>query len=122
MLTTIATVLAGLIGVGITAIGIRFLWQPQPSAAAFGIPDTSVPSPWLWVKGVRDIGSGIFIFLLIANGAPRLLGAFVLAATFIPFGDTLIVLRSKGPRAVAYGIHGATAVVMLAIAAMLIAA
>lgn len=120
MLTIIATVLAGLIGVGITAIGARFLWQPQPSAARFGIAGSSAPNPWLWVKGVRDIGSGLFIFLLIANGAPRLLGAFMLAATFIPAGDALIVLRSKGPKSAAYGIHGATAVVMLIIAALLI--
>jgi hypothetical protein len=122
MLTTIATVLAGLIGVGITAIGIRFLWQPRQSAASFGIPDTSAPDPWLRVKGVRDIAYGLIDFVLIANGAPRLLGAFVLAATFVPVGDALIVLRSKGPRAAAYGIHGATAAVMVVIAAVLIAA
>jgi len=122
VLTTIGTVLAGLIGIGIIVIGARFLCAPQPSAAAFGIPGTSVPSPWLWVKGVRDIGAGVFIFLLIANGAPRLLGAFILAATLIPAGDVLIVLRSKGTRSAAYGIHGATAVVMLAIAALLIIA
>jgi hypothetical protein len=125
MLTTIATVLAGLIGAGITVIGARFLWQPEPSSAGFGIADSPAPSlgfhAWLWVKGVRDIASGVFIFLLIANGAPRLLGAFMLAAALIPFGDALIVLRSKGSRATAYGVHGATAVVMLVIAAILIA-
>ena len=120
MLTTIATVLAGLIGVGIMAIGTRFLLQPRQSAAAFGIPGSTPPSPWLWVKGVRDITFGLIAFVLIANGAPHLLGAFVLAETFAPVGDMLIVLRSKGPRSVAYGIHGATALVMLVIAALLI--
>lgn len=122
MLTTIATVLAGLIGAGITAIGVRFLLQPRQSAAAFGIPDTSAPDPWLWVKGVRDIAYGLIAFALIANGAARPLGEFVLAATFVPVGDALIVLRSKGPRAVAYGVHAATAAVMLVIAALLIVA
>jgi len=34
----------------------------------------------------------------------------------------LIVLRSNGPKAVAYGIHGATAAVMPAISALLLIA
>jgi len=34
---------------------------------------------------------------LLANGSARLLGWFMLAATLIPVGDALIVLRSKGP-------------------------
>jgi hypothetical protein len=44
----------------------------------------------------------------------------MLAATGIPVGDALIVLRSNGPKAAAYGIHGATAVVMLVISVLLL--
>jgi hypothetical protein len=65
---------------------------------------------------VREIASGLFIFILLAGGSPHLLHWFMLAATGIPVGDALIVLRSNGPK-VADGIHGATAVVMLAISA-----
>jgi hypothetical protein len=36
----------------------------------------------------------------------------------IPIGDAIIVLRSNGPKAT-YGVHGATAVVLLATAALL---
>lgn len=60
--------------------------------------------------------------MLMAGATPHLRGWFMLAATGIPIGDALIVLRSKGPKAAAYGVHGATAVVMLAITMLLLAA
>lgn len=122
MLIDVAEVLAGLIGAGIIFIGARAFWAPQ-AAAGFGIPGTPTKDrnfqAWLSVKAVRDIASGLFIFILLAGATPHLLGWFMLAATGIPVGDALIVLRSNGPKATAYGIHGATAVVMLAISVLL---
>jgi hypothetical protein len=50
---------------------------------------------------------------------PHVLGWFELAASTIPIGDAIIVLRSNGPKATVYGVHGATAVVSLATAALL---
>jgi hypothetical protein len=49
------------------------------------------------------------------------LGWFELAASIIPIGDALIVLRRNGPKATAYGVHGATAAVLLATAGLLFA-
>ena len=125
MLTTVATVLAGLIGAGIIVIGARVFWAPQ-AAAGFGIPHTPTDDPtfqaWLTVKAVRDIASGLFTFILLAAATPHLLGWFMLAATVIPTGDALIVLRSKGPKAIAYGVHATTAAVMLATSALLLLA
>ncbi|TDD18299.1 DUF4267 domain-containing protein [Nonomuraea diastatica] len=125
MLTSVATVLAGLIGVGIIFMGVRAFWAPQ-AAAGFGIPDTPTEDrsfrAWLSVKAVRDIVSGLFVFILLAAGTTQLLGWFMLAASLIPVGDAMIVLRSNGPKAAAYGIHGATAVVMLAISLLLLIA
>lgn len=46
----------------------------------------------------------------------------MLVATVIPVGDALIVLRSNGPKVAVYGIHGITAVVMLAISVLLLVA
>lgn len=122
MVITVASVLAALIGAGITFVGARYFWAPQPNAAGFGIPGvpTGNLQAWLLVKGVRDIASGLFVAVLLAYGNHHLLGWFMLAATFIPVGDALIVLRSNGSRAAAYGIHGATAAVMLAISALLL--
>jgi hypothetical protein len=125
VLTDVANVLAGLIGVGIIFIGVLAMWAPQ-AAVGFGIPDTPAEDrtfqAWLSVKAVRDIASGVFIFILLVAATPQVLGWFMLAATGIPVGDALIVLRSNGPKATAYGVHGATAVVMLAISVLLLVA
>jgi hypothetical protein len=125
MLTTIATVLAGLIGVGIIFVGVLAFRAPR-FAAGFGIPDTPVDDPafraWLTVKAVRDIGSGVLIFVVLIAATPQVLGWFILAAAGMPVGDALIVLRSNGPKATAYGMHGATAAVMLAISVALLVA
>jgi Domain of unknown function (DUF4267) len=125
MLTNVATVLAGLIGVGIIFVGVLVFWAPQ-AAIGFGIPGTPIEDrgfqAWLTVKGVRDIASGLFIFVVLAGGSPHLLGWFMLAATGIPVGDALIVWRSNGPKATVYGIHGATALVMLVISVLLLSA
>ena len=66
---------------------------------------------------MRDVASGIFIWVLLANRAPHLLGAFMTAASIIPVGDAVIVLRSGGTRAAAFGIHGVTTAVALAASA-----
>lgn len=128
MLITIASITSGAIGVGIIFIGARFLAVPQAAASGYGVPAAphGAPShavssyPWLYVKGMRDIASGIFIFILLANRAPHLLGAFMAAASIIPVGDAVIVLRGGGTRAAAFGTHGATAAVMLAASAALL--
>jgi hypothetical protein len=52
-------------------------------------------------------------------GCPHVLGWFELAASTIPIGDAIIVLRSNGPKATAYGMRGATAAVLLATVAVL---
>ncbi|WP_432941852.1 DUF4267 domain-containing protein [Kribbella sp. CA-253562] len=125
MLIPVATVLAALIGLGIIVIGARAFHTPQ-AAVGFGIPGTPAEDrtfqAWLSVKAVRDIASGLFVFVLIAAATPSVLGWFMLAAAAIPAGDALIVLRSKGPKATAYGVHGATAAVMVAIGVLLLIA
>jgi hypothetical protein len=122
MLTTIAFLVSGVIGAAIIFLGARFLLAPRTAAAGYGVAveparaqaQLGGPYPWLYVKGVRDIASGIFTFILLINQAPHALGAFMAAAVIIPVGDAAIVLRSGGTRAAAFGIHGVTAAVMLA--------
>lgn len=125
MVTTVASVLAGLVGAGCIVMGARVFWAPQ-QAGGFGIPDTPTQDrtfqAWLSVKAVRDIASGVFVLVLLAGATPHLLGWFMLAAAGIPVGDALIVLRSNGPRAVAYGVHAATAVLILTISVLLLLA
>ena len=123
MLAIIGSVIAGFIGAGIIVIGARALWAPQ-AFAGFGIPDAPVTDrafrSLVRVKGIRDIASGLFTVILLADAPAHLLGWFMLAAALIPLGDATVVLRSGGPRSVAYGIHAATAAVMLAGAILLL--
>jgi Domain of unknown function (DUF4267) len=72
------------------------------------------------VKGTRDIASGLFVILLMANCSPRLLGEFMLVASLIAFGDMATVLRSGGSRALAFDMHGLTGLVIVATGACLI--
>jgi hypothetical protein len=44
----------------------------------------------------------------------------ILAATIIPLADAAIVLRNGGSKAIAWGVHGVTAVVMVITAALLV--
>jgi len=118
--------LSGLIAVGIIFIGVRFLWDPATASAGYGIPTSLSPSTrfsgFPAAKGVRDIVSGLFVLLLMANGSPRRLGEFMLVASLIAMGDAVTVLRSGGSRSAAFGIHGLTALVIVATGASLIAA
>ncbi len=118
--------LSGLIATAILLIGARFDWDPAAASRDFGMADPPAPSPgftaWLSVKGTRDIVSALFVAMLMANGSPLILGEFLVVATLIPLGDAASVLRSGGKKAAAFGIHGATAMVMLATATILIAA
>ncbi len=121
-------------GAGIILIVARFLVAPQSAAVGYGVwrrglggqTQACNPYPWLYVKGVRDIASEIFIFILLAIRAPHVpravMAAANTAASLILVGDALIVLRSGGTRASAFGIHGATAAVMLAASAALLLA
>jgi hypothetical protein len=44
----------------------------------------------------------------------------ILAATIIPIADAIIVLGSGGPKSIALGVHGVTAVVMLITSGLLL--
>ncbi|MGB6752409.1 MAG: DUF4267 domain-containing protein [Xanthobacteraceae bacterium] len=114
--------LSGVIALGIIIIGTRFFVAPHPAAAAFGVP-VSPDAHWdayLSVKAISDIVSGLFIAILMIDGSLRLLGWFMLAATIIPFTDAMIVISHGGTKASAFGIHGATAGVMLIISGVLL--
>ena len=122
-ITIIGYALAGLIAAAIIFIGARFLVAPRVAAAGYGVlPDLNQPAAgaYLSVKGVRDIASGLFVIILMAAGATHLVGLVILAATIIPLADAAIVRRNSGSKAIAWGVHGATAVVMLITAALLL--
>lgn len=122
MLVTIGYWLSGIIALAIVLIGGRFLVSPLVAANGYGLAvrDEAGEFAYLAVKGIRDLTSGLITALLIFQHLPHLLGWFMLIAALIPLGDMLIVLRHGGTKAVAFGIHGATAVLMVVTAALLL--
>jgi hypothetical protein len=122
MMTSIGFHLSGLIAAGIVFIGCRFLLAPSTAATAYGVPAGVEPRlrAYLSAKGIRDIASGLFAGILIAYGSAHALGWFMLAATLIPIADAVIVLHQGGDRAIAFGVHGGTAVAMLIISGLLL--
>ncbi|WP_006247138.1 DUF4267 domain-containing protein [Mycolicibacterium tusciae] len=124
-LTTIGYVLAGIIAAAIIVIGARFLIAPRAAAAGYGLqPDLTQPAvgAYVSIKGIRDIASGLFVIILMASGQTHLLGWIILAATIIPLADTAIVLGHGGPKSIAWGVHAATAAIMLITSALLLIA
>lgn len=119
MLTATAYGLAVVLDLFVAFIGARFLLRPEAAAAGYGVP--SRPNAYLAVKGVRDLTYGILGLALIAFTGAHAAAWFMLVAALNPLGDTLIVLRDGGSRATAFGIHFATAVVVLISAALLFA-
>ena len=122
MLSSLAYGLAVVLDLFIIFIGARFLIAPVTAAAGYGVPaKPGGDAAYLAVKGVRDVSLGIAgLALLVFVGAQA--GAWLmLAAALEPLGDMVIVLRHGGTKAVAFGIHLATAVVVLISAALLFA-
>jgi hypothetical protein len=122
VLTPITYGLAIVLDLFVIFIGARFLVAPQPAAAGYGVPAKQDGDPaYLTIKGLRDATFGILGLVLLAWAGARAEAWFMLVVALTPLGDTLIVLRHGGPRATAFGVHFATAVVVLATAALLFA-
>jgi hypothetical protein len=104
-----------LVAAGIIFVGLRYLTAPAPSAATFGLPEwpSGAALAWLNLKGVRDMASGLILLTLLATGQITALGCVMLVAIVIPIGDALTILRYRGSKALAYGMHGGTAAGMV---------
>ena len=101
------------VAVGIIFIGVRFLFAPDVAARAFGVPLADpLDVAFLFVKGVRDIVSGLFFLALLWSSNRRMIGSLLLIATLIPISDGAIVLSSVGWRP-ELAIHWGTALYML---------
>lgn len=117
-------VLTIVIGALVVFIGLRFLFTPRGAAAGYGVPaDPGQPGTgaYLTVKGVRDGMYGVVTLVLLFTASHHVLAWFLLATAVLPLADMVIVLRHGGSRAVAFGIHFATALVMLLDVALLLA-
>jgi hypothetical protein len=68
---------------------------------------------------LRDSSYGVLGLALLTFAGAHAVGWFMLVVALAPLGDTFIVLRHGGTKATAFGIHFATAVVVLIDAALL---
>ncbi|GGN13254.1 DUF4267 domain-containing protein [Streptomyces fuscichromogenes] len=120
-MTVTAYTLAVLLDLFCLFLGYRFLFRPGPAAAGYGVPadPEGDAGAFLAVKGVRDGTLGVVGLALLAFAGARAEAWFMLCVALVPLGDMLIVLRHGGTRAVALGIHLATAIVVLISAALL---
>ncbi|MDA9442603.1 hypothetical protein XH98_26585 [Bradyrhizobium sp. CCBAU 51745] len=113
-----------LAALGIIAIGLMYLANPQGATQSFGLPlPEQGPNVawWLRLKGVRDVVSGLVVLALMAWGGPRMVGLVLLIEAIIPVGDMSLILAARGSTARALGVHGLTAALMIAAAIALIA-
>ena len=121
-MTVTAYTLAAVLDVFVLYIGARFLFQPRPAAAGYGVPAKADGDPaYLTIKGLRDGAFGVMGLALLAFSGAHAEAWFMLVVALVPFGDTAIVLRNGGTRAVAFGVHFATALIVLISAALLFA-
>jgi hypothetical protein len=114
-------VLVSIVTLGIIYVGLNYLFAPAKIAAGFGFNDVPENAEsFLNVKGGRDIGAGLVPLTLMIYGDPHALGWVILAAAVWPVFDMLIVLRHRGKKAIAFGVHGLTALVMVVAAGLLL--
>lgn len=108
--------LTTLAAVGIIFLGIRFMLAPNVGAEGFGIPlaHNSEAIAYGWIKGIRDIFSGIVVFIFLIQRQSRATGFAFGAAIIIPVSDCLTVLAVNGAQDVTHLlIHGLTSLYMI---------
>ncbi|WP_369240203.1 DUF4267 domain-containing protein [Streptomyces sp. R21] len=115
-LKSVNTVLAVLGALFIMYVGVSYVLAPATTAPDFGLPNwpQGDGGGFLTLKGVRDFVSGLVLLVLLVTGHRRALGWVLLVAAGTPIGDMITILAHHGSAVAAFGIHGATAAVVLA--------
>jgi len=93
MTQKILITIAFLTGLGMIFIGARFLLAPQVAEAGYGIHfNAHGDFSFHYIKGIRDLFTGLLICILILSRQIKALGITLLIGTIIPVTDMLIVL------------------------------
>lgn len=104
------------IPIGIIIIGINFIFNPTGASAGYGIPINDPNGfPFMWIKGIRDIASGLFILPFLFSGNRKVTVILFAISIFIPFCDGLVIFSHSG-FAPPLLIHWGTALYMLIVA------
>lgn len=94
MTTKISYVVAFITGLGLIFLGARFLLSPEAAEAAYGIHfNEQGDYSFHYIKGIRDLFTGLIICILLLAKQTKALGITLLVGTVIPIVDMLIVLN-----------------------------
>jgi hypothetical protein len=94
--------------------------QPGWGLTAYSIPiHDPAAFPFMWVKGIRDIFSGLVVLSFLWRGDRRTTAILFALAILIPVGDGLVILSRLGFAPPIY-IHWGTALYMAIVAAFLL--
>lgn len=109
-----------LIPLAIIGIGINFILNPVGASAGYGIPmHDPAAFPFMWIKGIRDIFSGIVILAFLLAKDRRTTAILYTLAILIPVGDGFVILGHSGFAPPIF-IHWGTALYMMVVAAFLL--
>ncbi|WP_295718877.1 DUF4267 domain-containing protein [Mucilaginibacter sp.] len=93
MTTKIFYAIAFVTGLGLIFLGTRFLLSPEIAEAGYGIHfNEQGDYSFHYIKGIRDILSGLLLCVFVLMNERRALGVTLLAGTMVPVTDMLIVL------------------------------
>lgn len=96
MTTKISYVVAFITGLGMIFLGTRFLLSPEIAESGYGIHfNEQGDYSFHYIKGIRDILSGVLLCAFVLMNERRALGVTLLAGTMIPVTDMLIVLSKS---------------------------
>lgn len=96
MTTKISYAIALLVGLGMLFLGARFFFSPEVATAGYGIHfNANGDYSFHYIKGIRDIFSGILLCAFVLLNERRAVGVTLLAGSIISFTDMLIVLSKS---------------------------
>ncbi|RIV19379.1 DUF4267 domain-containing protein [Fibrisoma montanum] len=106
------TAVGYLFGAGLVFIGGRFLLAPEVAERGYGLVFDQPTNAFHYIKGIRDVFSGLLFIGFTAARWFKPLGGVTLAGSLIPVVDMLIVLSDPHAVAGSEWIHGGTAIAL----------
>ncbi len=120
MTTKISYAIALLVGLGMLFLGARFFFAPEVATAGYGLHfNANGDYSFDYIKGIRDIFSGILLCTFVLLNERRAVGVTLLSGSIISFTDMLIVLN-KSYNGVAQAMPHIVATILLTLFGMLL--
>jgi hypothetical protein len=120
MTKKISIAIAFLTGLGLIFLGARFLISPETAEAGYGIHfNEQGDYSFHYIKGIRDLMSGLLMCIFVLSKQTKALGTTLLAGTIVPIADMLIVL-SKPYNGVTQAIPHISAIIVCSVSGIIL--